>query len=197
VKKGQVAHLDHDSRNNSLENLVFLCLEHHDEYDSQTRQSKGLTKREVKDFRDHLDEYLGAGRQNARTLEDRIVTELFEKRFSVNDNEFTYAQIFAGTSVELATGVSLPYFGVLLVDLLGLSDRAIGWGPLAAALGFEASDIFGEFVLLGLWQQLPGSNPKEERYCLTRSGKSVAMLLREGNAATNNGAQQKNQPDKK
>lgn len=57
VRKGQIAHLDHDPQNNSIENLAFLCLEHHDEYDSRTQQSKGLTKREVKKYRDRLHEY--------------------------------------------------------------------------------------------------------------------------------------------
>jgi hypothetical protein len=42
VKAGQVAHLDHDSTNNDLDNLAFLCLIHHDQYDSTTSQSKGF-----------------------------------------------------------------------------------------------------------------------------------------------------------
>jgi hypothetical protein len=33
---------------------VFLCLEHHDEYDSQSRQSKGLLLEEVREYRDKL-----------------------------------------------------------------------------------------------------------------------------------------------
>ena len=54
VKPGQIAHLDQDNTNAKFENLVFLCLEHHNEYDSKTRQSKGITKGEVKHFRDEL-----------------------------------------------------------------------------------------------------------------------------------------------
>jgi hypothetical protein len=42
VKAGQIAHLDHDNKNSELDNLAFLCLEHHDQYDSKTSQSKGL-----------------------------------------------------------------------------------------------------------------------------------------------------------
>jgi hypothetical protein len=53
-KKGQVAHLDHDSSNKALENLAFLCLKHHDQYDSRTSQSKGLTIEELKLFRTEL-----------------------------------------------------------------------------------------------------------------------------------------------
>ncbi len=53
-KKGQIAHLDKDRNNSSLENLVWLCLECHDRYDSRTSQSKGITKGEVKVYRDKL-----------------------------------------------------------------------------------------------------------------------------------------------
>ena len=54
VKKGQLAHLDGNNENSNEENLVFLCLEHHDEYDSTPRLSKGLRQREVKKWRDEL-----------------------------------------------------------------------------------------------------------------------------------------------
>lgn len=53
-KKGQIAHLDNDPANNDLENLAFLCLDHHDEYDSRTSQAKGLREREVKVYRESL-----------------------------------------------------------------------------------------------------------------------------------------------
>jgi hypothetical protein len=54
VKQGQVAHLDQDPSNTSEENLAFLCLEHHDQYDSRTSQSKGLQISEVKAYRTEL-----------------------------------------------------------------------------------------------------------------------------------------------
>jgi hypothetical protein len=54
VKKGQLAHLDGDNENASEDNLVFLCLEHHDEYDSIPRLSKGLREQEVRRWRDEL-----------------------------------------------------------------------------------------------------------------------------------------------
>jgi hypothetical protein len=54
VKKGQLAHLDWDNKNAAEDNLAFLCLEHHDEYDSAPSQSKGLRQREVKMWRNEL-----------------------------------------------------------------------------------------------------------------------------------------------
>lgn len=57
-KKGQVAHLDRDASNNSRKNLVFLCFDHHDQYDSRTSQSKGLTVEEVRRYRVQLDRFV-------------------------------------------------------------------------------------------------------------------------------------------
>ena len=57
-KKGQIAHLDHDASNNSPDNLAFLCLDHHDQYDSRPSQAKGLTIEEVKRYRTELLAYV-------------------------------------------------------------------------------------------------------------------------------------------
>lgn len=54
VRKGQIAHLNHDSSDPRFENLVYLCLEHHDEYDGETSQAKGLTPDEVRAYRNLL-----------------------------------------------------------------------------------------------------------------------------------------------
>ncbi len=54
VRKGQVAHLNHDPNDCRFQNLVWLCLEHHDEYDWSTSQSKGLTSDEVRAYRNRL-----------------------------------------------------------------------------------------------------------------------------------------------
>jgi hypothetical protein len=54
IRKGQIAHLNHDPSDFRFENLVFLCLEHHDEYDGRTAESKGFTAGEVRAYRDRL-----------------------------------------------------------------------------------------------------------------------------------------------
>ena len=54
VKQGQIAHLDHNPNNNSIDNLVFLCFDHHDNYDSKTSQSKNLTILEIKGYKKEL-----------------------------------------------------------------------------------------------------------------------------------------------
>lgn len=58
--RGQIAHLDRNPSNNDSDNLAFLCLEHHDEYDGRTSQSKGFTKTEVKAYRKELYAHFGS-----------------------------------------------------------------------------------------------------------------------------------------
>lgn len=53
-KKGQLAHLGKDPSKTSESDLVFLCFDHHDEFDSTTRQSKNLTREEIEHYRDEL-----------------------------------------------------------------------------------------------------------------------------------------------
>lgn len=54
VKNGQIAHIDGNHANNKKQNLVWLCLEHHNQYDSRTSQTKNITAYEVKHYRDNL-----------------------------------------------------------------------------------------------------------------------------------------------
>lgn len=60
IKQGQIAHLDRNHANNHLGNLAFLCLNHHDQYDSRTSQSKGWTIQEVKRFQGDLERQLSS-----------------------------------------------------------------------------------------------------------------------------------------
>ena len=54
LKKGQISHINGNRSDNRAENLAFLCLDHHDELDSQSSQSKGLTPNEVRHFKHEL-----------------------------------------------------------------------------------------------------------------------------------------------
>lgn len=58
VKRGQIAHVDRNAANDALENLAWLCLTHHDEYDCRTSQSKGFTPAELKRHRQELYTFL-------------------------------------------------------------------------------------------------------------------------------------------
>jgi len=50
VKRGQIAHINHNSLQSEADNLAFLCLEHHDIYDSKPSQSKGLSEAELRRY---------------------------------------------------------------------------------------------------------------------------------------------------
>jgi hypothetical protein len=54
TKQGQIAHLDKNRANNEESNLAFLCLPHHDQFDSNTSQSKNLTAKEITRYRNEL-----------------------------------------------------------------------------------------------------------------------------------------------
>lgn len=54
LKPGQIAHLNQRNDDPNEDNLAYLCLEHHDEYDSRTSQRKGLVEAEVRAYRDEL-----------------------------------------------------------------------------------------------------------------------------------------------
>ena len=58
VKRGQIAHMDRDRTNDAEDNLAFLCLPHHDEYDTTPSQSKRFTADELRKYRDDLYAFL-------------------------------------------------------------------------------------------------------------------------------------------
>ncbi len=51
---GQIAHVDRDASNPALANLAYLCLPHHNEYDSRPSQSKGFAPGELILYRERL-----------------------------------------------------------------------------------------------------------------------------------------------
>lgn len=54
IKDGQIAHVDHNHANPELANLVFLCLRHHNEYDSRKSQAKNFIAEELMTYREEL-----------------------------------------------------------------------------------------------------------------------------------------------
>ena len=62
VQVGQIAHLDKNNQNGAIENLMFMCFRHHNEYDSIQSQGVGLTIGEAKEYRAQVEE-LVAGEQ--------------------------------------------------------------------------------------------------------------------------------------
>lgn len=78
VKKGQIAHLDGDPSNSDFDNLAYLCMPHHDDYDSKTSQSKGLTIHEVKNYRTLLYEAIRQMRNDIPPADTKQNNKSFE-----------------------------------------------------------------------------------------------------------------------
>lgn len=87
-KKGQIAHIDRNSSNSSEGNLVFLCMPHHDEYDSTTSQSKGLQVKEAKSAKSNLEE------QIKNNLESLIKESSRTKDTPLRDLEFVSIEVY-------------------------------------------------------------------------------------------------------
>jgi hypothetical protein len=51
VKDGQLAHIDRDPANAAEDNLIFLCLLHHNLYDTKPSQSKGWLPAELAEIK--------------------------------------------------------------------------------------------------------------------------------------------------
>lgn len=90
-KRGQIAHINRDPSDSRFDNLVFLCIEHHDQYDSKTSQSKNYTHGEVRRYRDQI--YAENFSQNYSQSEIQALREyirqyskLFEHLFSEYDD---------------------------------------------------------------------------------------------------------------
>jgi hypothetical protein len=130
-KRGQIAHLDGDPSNNAKENLAFLCFDHHDQYDSETSQSKGLLRAEVETYR--------------AELVDRFSTWSASLRREELLNFLAFvADLSAMADAALKVGKSLDCFGEDLVVRVLTQDRfdsndGMLWGPYVGALDHFAS----------------------------------------------------------
>jgi hypothetical protein len=94
-KQGQIAHLDQNSSNAAASNLVFLCLPHHDDYDTRRSQSKGYSSAEARIYREqlweaiklekHLNERPGKPLRKRRNLSHSAKTS-YDKLIKVSPN---------------------------------------------------------------------------------------------------------------
>jgi len=71
-KDGQIAHIDRDPSNASEDNLVYLCLPHHNQYDAEYRQSKKIMDEEVRNARAELSRHLNGSPISSVLLEAKL-----------------------------------------------------------------------------------------------------------------------------
>ncbi len=87
-KSGQVAHLDQNATNNDIENLAWLCLPHHDKYDSRTSQSKGYREKEVKEYRSELYEFVAQLRSETQKKYKEIILQTNNDNTEISLNNY-------------------------------------------------------------------------------------------------------------
>ena len=62
VQDGQLAHIDRNPSNDAEDNLVFLCLVHHNQYDTKPSQSKGWLPAELTEIKRRFLQAIAEGR---------------------------------------------------------------------------------------------------------------------------------------
>ncbi len=108
VKQGQIAHLNQKPDNNTLENLCFLCLDHHDQYDSKTSQSKKLTLDEVTSFKKELEEHI-------REIWNRPVANISEITVDIFTGHYERNLKFANAEFDIS------FLGGKLIQVKGFA----------------------------------------------------------------------------
>jgi hypothetical protein len=90
-RKGQIAHINRKRDDSRFDNLVWLCVEHHDEYDSRTSQSKGITPGELREHRAQLYKEINAKAAILAThssVEDLSIEHSSEDEISAYDKVY-------------------------------------------------------------------------------------------------------------
>ena len=155
VKRGQIAHLDQDPANKNLDNLTFLCLEHHDEYDTTTSQSKGIKLKEVLIYRASLyaavHDYLDP-REHGEAAQATV-----EEAPLASTGELEY---------YLATSDSMQSAGLLVLARIRAGNKALVDGFSAA------NEVAKEEIRLGL------ASPASQRRYHSRLATALSSFAR-------------------
>jgi hypothetical protein len=126
IQRGQIAHLDQNPANRALDNLAFLCLPHHDEYDSSTRQSKGLTSAEVKHYREQLYTFIERLHQsNQHGFEYGL--QVIESSFHIVEEDFFSRLMSTRETLKTERGLKYVYGKITKLLDLGLTPRTDGF----------------------------------------------------------------------
>lgn len=148
-KRVQIAHIDRDRNNHRPDNLVALCIDHHDIYDSRTSQSKGVTVGEVKHFRNELYKI-------NEKLDEQILLPSVEMLKPAESASFAYSRTSARLIGEI---ISIYDKQVESFKIPGRNPIGIGLGNLARTAiqedDFDAAEEAVMFLLyLAVMQQL-------------------------------------------
>lgn len=106
-KNGQIAHIDRISSNSAIENLAYLCLDHHNLYDSKMKQTKNYTPAELTSYKQELENYI-LTEWNKPILNNEILVDVFSGRFS-------------HSSENASADLEIKYVGGNILQIKGMS----------------------------------------------------------------------------
>lgn len=148
VKKGQIAHIDHNNENADFENLAFLCLLHHDEYDSKTSQSKGFKSEELKLYRKRLYEFVMNWKSYSHTSESNLYPDI-----NLGNNKFKLYKLF---NTDSSCGYNYLAFNKTKQVYFSISDNHFTISPFYWEVSqwlncdYQETQIYFEFDLIKL-----------------------------------------------
>jgi len=136
IKRGQIAHLDWDPSNNRIENLAFMCLEHHDLFDTRTSQSRSFAIEEVKLYKRELEDryeswqFLKKDTELLNLLADMIDPEAIANAAEKIAGRYVFYG--RGLAIEALTNKEIEYVDMdLYIPLLLALGHFQSWGLLA------------------------------------------------------------------
>ena len=124
AKEGQIAHIDRDNANDDPSNLCWLCLFHHNRYDTMMNQSKNFDKGELLKYRKDVEELVA------------------QTKLPTSDN----GSLTALLSVEIEHAV---LYGLRTREVAGLELRVICSNQGTQATGIKAASLSETSILRG------------------------------------------------
>ena len=101
IKNGQIAHINKRNNDNSLDNLVYLCFDHHDNYDSRRSQSKGITSLELIHAKNSLQGNLSRNKKT-ESIKITISVEGDFHKLTSNEREQVLSKILSSAQINSA-----------------------------------------------------------------------------------------------
>jgi hypothetical protein len=168
-KEGQLAHVDRDHSNSVEENLAYLCLSHHDQYDTRRRQTRNLTELELLNARRLLYQRIG------RDGDCRVLVEIvLDENFAAFD-EIAEERVLRRVRDALRMGAE-----VRVVGRIGGSVRLkleMHSGDLAAFLNALSAGTLDDLLVTNLWVESIIDPPVNERMHVRAHAKDPIMNL--------------------
>jgi hypothetical protein len=176
IKPGQIAHLDKKRENNKENNLAFLCLFHHDQYDGKTSQSKGFTQSETKRYREKLYQAIESGflpKNSDQDLENKS-SEIIEHDKSIfyNGDSLLSEQTLNSMLYELRNDHSYQWLQLIqVIKFIEYVDKVENHficenlNDLREAF-VKSIDVLNEFLSLKFYIYPENQTGENIRYCL-------------------------------